>query len=82
MTVTLLFLTLNTIIAEASGWRPTEESLLVFEVGSLFNRDFEYRSGVGNLHATTPSFFVWAAAKKRVEYNFPFSVACAADASV
>lgn len=67
-----------------------EESLLFFEVGCLFNRDLEYRSGVGNFHPTTPSFFVWAAAtekrsataKKRVEYNFPFSVACDFVASV
>ena len=61
-----------------------EESPLFFEVDFLFNRDLQYRSGVGNFPSTTPSFFVWAAAtekrsaivKKRVEYNFPFSVAC------
>jgi len=61
-----------------------EESPLFFEVGFLFNRGREYRSGVGNFLSPTPSFFVQAAAtekrlatvKKRVEYNFPFSVAC------
>jgi len=35
-----------------------EESPLFFEVGFLFNRGREYRSGVGNFLSTTPSFFV------------------------